>query len=121
MKRSLIATLIIGIVVALIVIALHATRAIAGLESALARVLLRHETATHAIGEKSQYVVVSLLALGVAWLCLSRVPQTRMRSLVAVLAIELVGLSWVFSLYRVYFQPLPALLALALGLAGAEA
>src|SRR5947207_13486997 len=60
---------------------------------------------------KCQPGIVVLLSLGVAWLTLSSVPRRRSRLLVLFLLIELLGLSWVCSLYRVFFQPLPSILA----------
>ena len=75
MKRSLITTLIIGVAVALIVGALHATKVIAGFEAVAAQLVTDYAGATRVVGEKWQYVFVLLIALGVAWLSLSnRVP-----------------------------------------------
>src|SRR6266480_2982025 len=120
MKRSLITTLIIGVAVGLIVGLLHATRAIVGLETALGALVSHYGSATRVVGEKWQYVFVLLLALGVAWLSLSSVRRTRTRLLVVFLLIELLGLSWVCSLYRVFFQPLPSMFAVVLALIVAE-
>ena len=71
MKRSLITTLIIGVAVALIVVALHATKVIAGFEAVAAQLVTDYAGATRVVGEKWQYVLVLLIALGVAWLTLS--------------------------------------------------
>ena len=71
MKRSLITTLIIGVAVALIVGALHATKVIAGFEAVAAQLVTDYAGATRVVGEKWQYVFVLLIALGVAWLSLS--------------------------------------------------
>jgi len=71
MKRSLITTLIIGVAVALIVIALHATKVIAGFEAVAAQLVTDYAGATRVVGEKWQYVFVLVIALGVAWLGLS--------------------------------------------------
>jgi class 3 adenylate cyclase len=120
MKRSLITTLTIGVVVAGVVGILHGTKVILGVETALAGLVSHDGSATRVVGEKGQYVFVLLLALGVAWLSLTSLRQNRIRLLVALLSIELLGLCWVCSLYRVYFQPLPSILALVLGLAAAE-
>ena len=120
MKRSLITTGIIGVVVAIIVGALHVSRLMLGFETALAELVSRYAGATRVVGEKWQYVFVLLLALGVAWLSLSSVRRTRTRLLVVFLLIELLGLSWVCSLYRVFFQPLPSMFAVVLALIVAE-
>jgi class 3 adenylate cyclase len=120
MKRSLITTLIIGGAVAAIVSALHATGLLFGFETALGRLVSDYASATRVVSEKWQYVFVLLLALGVAWLSLSRVPRGGARLLIVFLVIELLGLSWVCSLYRVFFQPLPSVLAVALALIAME-
>src|SRR5437667_12882788 len=123
MKRSLITTLIIGVAVALIVGLLHATRAIVGLETALGALVSHYASATRVVSEKWQYVFVLLLALGVAWLGLSPAaagPRGRTRLLAVFLLIELLGLSWVCSLYRVFFQPLPSMFAVVLTVLAAE-
>jgi class 3 adenylate cyclase len=119
MKRSLI-TLIIGGAVAAIVSALHATGLLLGIETAVGGLVSDYASATRVVSEKWQYVFVSLLALGVAWLSLSRVPRDGARLLIVFLAIELLGLSWVCSLYRVFFQPLPSVFAVALALIATE-
>lgn len=114
MKRSLVTTLIIGGVVASIIGALHATGLFLGLENAIGRLVSDYAGATRVVGEKWQYVFISLLAFGVAWLSLSGVPRGGIRLLIVFLMIELLGLSWVCSLYRVFFQPLPSIFAVAL-------
>ena len=120
MKRSVVTTLVIGIVVALVVSGLHATGLLLRVETAAAGLVSRHVSATRVVGEKWQYVLVLLFAVGVPWLFLSGVPRNRARLLVLVLLIELVGLSWVCSLYRVLFQPLPSAFAVVFGLIAAE-
>ena len=120
MKRSLITTLIIAVVVAVIVGALHATKAIAGFEAVAAQLVADYSSATRVIGEKWQYVFILMIALGVTWVSLSNVPRWRSRLLVGLLLVELFGLSWVCSLYRVFLQPAPSVLALLFAFATAE-
>jgi class 3 adenylate cyclase len=120
MKRSLITTLVIGVVVAIVVGVLHATKAIAGFEDAVAQLVSDYARATRIVGEKWQYVFVLLTAVGVAWVSLRNLPRTRSYLLFGVLLIELLGLSWVCSLYRVFFQPIPCIFAVALAVATAE-
>jgi class 3 adenylate cyclase len=115
MKRSVVTTLIIGVAVATIVGVLHASRLLPRLE-----LVSHYANATRVVGEKWQYIFVLLLALGVAWLSLRSVSPNRTRLLVVVLLIELVGLSWVCSLYRVFFQPLPSIFAAVFALISAE-
>jgi adenylate cyclase len=120
MKRTLITTLIIGVAVAVIVAALHATKIIAGFETVTAQLVTDYASATRVIGEKWQYVFVLLVAIGVAWLSLSNVPQWRSFLLIGLLVLELFGLAWVCSLYRVFFQLAPSVLAAVIALFAAE-
>jgi class 3 adenylate cyclase len=120
MKRSLFTTLIIGGAIAAIVSALHATGLLLGLETAVGGLVSDYASATRVVSEKWQYVLVSLLGFGVAWLSLSRVPRGGARLLIVFLVIELLVLSWVCSLYRVFFQPLPSVFAVVLALIATE-
>jgi adenylate cyclase/guanylate cyclase len=120
MKRSLITTLVIGVTVAVIVGALHATKIIAGFEAVAAQLVTDYAGATRVFGEKWQYVLVLLIALGVAWVTLSNVPRRWAWLLIGLLLVELFGLAWVCSLYRVFFQPAPSILALVFALLAAE-
>src|SRR5438132_14141288 len=114
MKRSLLTALIIGVAVAAVVSALHASRLILGFETAAGTVVSDYTSATRVVSEKLQYVLILLLALGVAWLSLSSVPRSRIRLLVAFLCIELLGLAWICLLYRIFFRPLRAFLSVAM-------
>jgi len=120
MKRSLITTLVIGVIVAIIVGALHATKAIAGFETAVAQLVSDYAGATRVVGKKWQYVLVLVTAVGVAWLSLRNLPRLRSYPLFGFLLVELLVLSWVCSLYRIFFQPVPCVLAVALAVAVAE-
>jgi class 3 adenylate cyclase len=124
MKRSLITTLVIGVAVAIVVGILHATRAIAGFEAGIAHLVSDYAGATRVVGEKWHYVFVLLIAAGVAWLSLRNPPPAgRLRNylLFGSLLIELLGLSWVCSLYRVFFQPVPCIFGVVLAVAFVEA
>jgi adenylate cyclase len=120
MKRSVITTLIIGVGVAIVVGALHATKFMAGFEAAAAHLVADYAGATRIVSEKWQYVPILLIALAVAWLSLSIVPRWRSRLLAGLLLLELLALSWICSLYRVFFQPAPSVLALVFAFAAAE-
>jgi len=61
--------------VTLIVVALHATKVIAGFEDCCCATRHDYAGATRIVGKKWQYVLVLLIALGVAWLTLSNVPR----------------------------------------------
>src|SRR6476469_353858 len=120
MKRSLVTTLIIGVAVALIVIALHATKVIAGFEAVVAQLVTDYAGATRVVGEKWQYVLVLLIARGASWLTLTNVPRWLAWLLIGLLLVELFGLAWVCSLYRVFFQPGPSLLAVVCAVLAVE-
>jgi class 3 adenylate cyclase len=123
MKRSLIATLVIGVVVAIVVGVLHATKAVAGFEAGVAQLFSDYAGATRVVGEKWQYFFVLLIAAGTAWLSLRNpAPAGRSRNylLFGFLLVELLVLSWVCSLYRVFFQPVPCIFAVALAVVAAE-
>jgi class 3 adenylate cyclase len=120
MKRSLITTLVIGVAVAIVVGVLHATKAIAGFETAVAQLVSDYARATRVVGEKWQYIFVLMTAVGVAWLSLRNLPRLRSYPLFGLLLIELLFLSWVCSLYRIFFQPVPCIFAVALAVAAAE-
>src|SRR6266436_2017721 len=120
MKRLLITTLVIGVGVAFAVGALDASKSLGGIENAGARLVSDYAGATRIVGEKWQYVFILLVALIVAWFSLSIVPRWRSRLLVGLLLVELFALSWVCSLYRVFFQPIPSVLALVFAFVLAE-
>jgi class 3 adenylate cyclase len=120
MKRSLVTTLVIGVAVTIVVGVLHATKAMAGFEAGVARLVTDYAAATRVVGEKWQYVFVLMAATGVAWLGLRNLPRVRSYSLFGFLLIELLALAWVCSLYRVFFQPVPCIFAVVLAVAAAE-
>ena len=120
MKRLLITTLVIGIAVALAVGGLHVGKVLAGVENAGARLVSNYGGATRIVSDKAQYIFILLIALAVAWLSLTIVPRWRSRLLIGVLLVELFVLSWVCSLYRIFFQPIPSVLALVFAFAVAE-
>jgi class 3 adenylate cyclase len=123
MKRSLITTLVIGVAVAIVVGILHATKAIAGLEAGIGHLVSDYAGATRVVGEKWQFVFIFLIAAGVAWLSLKNPPasgRSRNYLLFGFLLVELLVLSWVCSLYRVFFQPVSCIFAVALAAAFVE-
>jgi class 3 adenylate cyclase len=120
MKRSLVITVIVGVAVAGIVSVLHASGLILRFERAVIGPISDYTRATRVVSEKWHYVFVPLLALGVAWLTLTSVSRRGTRWLFLVLLIELLGLSWVCSLYRIFFQPLPSIFAVLLAWLVAE-
>src|SRR5881398_2218062 len=120
MRRLLITTVMIGCATAIIAGALHASRAMAGFENVTAQLVSDYADATRIVGEKWQYLFVFVIALSIAWLSLRISNRWRSRLLIGLLLVELVGLSWVCSLYRVFFQPAPSVLALFIAFLAAE-
>lgn len=120
MQRSSIVALILGAVVSAIVIALHATGVTLPLEEWAMSLLSRSETTTKVVGVKAQYALVALLSLGVTWLVVKSSQRKRLALPLMILALELMAVTWVCLLYHVFFQPLPSLLAVGLGLVTAN-
>ena len=114
MKRSLVAALIVGVIVSAIVIALHAMRVTLPLEEMAVNLLSGGRPVARVIGVPAQYAIVLLLSVSVAWLVISSSRRKRLSWPIGILALEVVTLSWVCLLYQVFFQPLPAVLAIAL-------
>jgi len=121
MNRTLISALLIGVVVAAVVGVLHAIGALLPFETAMLTLISHHRyLGTRTPGNVLQFAVMLLVASGVAWLTLTSAQRSRIGWLSLVLLIELIGLTWICSLYRISFQPLPALLAVGLAFVVAE-
>lgn len=119
MKR-LRAALILGAISSAVIIALHATRVTRPLEQAAIGLLPGSDTATRAVGAMTQYAIVVLLSVGIAWLVLASTRRKSVGWIAGILAIELLALAWVCLLYQVVFQPLPSLFAVLLGFVAAS-
>src|SRR5256885_1199224 len=111
MKRHIIAALIIGLIVAGLIVGLEIAGWLARTEYGVAR--LFPETTTRLIAAAG-YGIVVILAIGIAFLTLAFSRRGRMLLIVAILLVELVALAWVCSLYKLEFQPAPAMAAVML-------
>src|ERR1700730_5621935 len=120
MKRSLVATFTIGILVAAVVLALHATGLLTRLEAVVATLLSHRRTVPEGLSSIWQYILVPLLAVGVAWMTVSSVQRARVAWLVLILLVELAGMAWVCTLYHTLFQPLRTMWAVALSCLAAQ-
>ena len=120
MKRSLVATLIIGFLVAGIIGALHASGLLLHLERPIAEFISHHGGTTKSVGDKWQYLFVALLSFGVAGLTLTSSRCGRVGWLVLALLIELLVFFRICLLYHVFFQPLPSIFAVVLAFIAAE-
>ncbi len=113
MKRPLLVTLIIGIFVVVAVSALHLSQQVLQFESRAADYLSPYSAATHFVAKQWQYVFMSILSFGVAALTLTSLRRSRIGLVVTGLLIELAAVSWICSLYHVFFQPFPSMFAVA--------
>jgi adenylate cyclase len=114
MKRPLIATLIIGIFVVIAVSAMHLSAQVLQFEARVADYISSYAAATHVVPKQWQYVFMSILSFGVAALTVTSLRRGRIGLLVFGLLIELVAVAWILALYKVFFQPIPSMLAVAL-------
>jgi adenylate cyclase len=115
MKRPLLSALILGLIAGGIVMGLDRSGVLDRPELAMTNILSRPADASRRISDFWQYVLVFILAIGVAWMSLVTTRRARLGSLVAILLIEFVGAAWVFSLFHVLFQPLLAVASTVLG------
>ena len=120
MKRSLLISGAIALIVGGLISVLHATGLLAPIEQPLADFVYRNLGATRFVAEPWQYLLVLLLAFGVAAFTTTTAHRWRLGLLVLALLIELAGLAWVCVLYRTFFQPLPSMFAVVLGFIAAE-
>jgi adenylate cyclase len=121
MKRSTLAALIIGFVVSGIVIALQVSGGLLRVEFLISDYVARHTAiATSVVAEQWQYVVIAVVALIVAWFTIENTKPRRSWWLLAVLSVELIGAAWVLGLYKIFFQPLPSVLAVILSFVAAQ-
>ncbi len=118
MKRHIIATLIIGLVVGGLILTLHVNGWLVRPEQALTD-LLSGEGTVRRLLAVVQYSIVFAAAIGTVSLTLSSTRRGRMSFIMAILLVELAGVAWVCSLYKLQFQPLPAMAAVVLGYLGA--
>lgn len=121
MKRSVIASLTIALVVAAVVGGLHAAGVLLRFELVATQYISHYGHATRVIANYWQYVFIFVLALGVAWMTLATSRRRRIGWLVLVLLAELVAATWVCSLYRTFFQPWPSITAVLFAFVSAQA
>jgi class 3 adenylate cyclase len=116
MKRHVIAALIIGFVVGGLIVGLEMSEWLMRPERAVNGLLPQTTTRLMAA---VLYAFAFVAAAGVAFLTLAASRRGRMGLIVAILLVELAGVAWVCSLYKVEFRPLPAMAAVVLGYLGA--
>ena len=114
MKRPLIITLIVGIFVVIAVSALQLVPQVAQLEARAADSISSYTAATRVVPKQWQYVFMLILSFGIAALTVTSLRRGRIGLLALGLMIELAAVSWICGLYKVFFQPFPSMLAVAL-------
>ena len=119
MKRPVVVILIIGILVAVLVALLHGLGVLVRIEQPIAGLISHFNSISHPAGEFWQYLLIVVLAVGMAALTSLGMHRTRMVWVAGALLIEIIGLAWVCALYHVLFQPLPSILAVALAFVAA--
>src|SRR5881392_1259711 len=115
MKRHVITALIIGLVVTGLIIGVEIAGWLARPEEMAAGLI--PET-TKRVLPAIQYAVVVVAAIGVAFLALASTRRDRIGLIVGALVIEIAGVAWICSLYKVSFQPLPAMAAVVFAFFG---
>ena len=98
----------IGLAAAAVAALLHATGVLRPIENLISG------SAVSLAGEVWTYLTAVVLAILTAWLTVNSLHRIRIGWLVAVLAVELLIAVWVCMLYGLRFQPLPAIIAIAL-------
>ena len=119
MKRPPVTALIIGILIAGGIGLLHALQLLSRVE-VLAQQFVSEHTITKVIGEQWQYILMSILSVGVAWMTLTSSRPSRLAWLVFALLLELAAFTWIASLYHVFLQPLPLMFAVVLAFVVSE-
>lgn len=120
MKRLFPIALVIGLIAAAIVIALHVSGVLFHLELGTSRIISPDRAPAGLTGIIWQSSLIILLAVGISWLTLTSLRRGRIGWLVLVLLLELAALSWICALYQVLFQPLPFMVAGALAYLASE-
>ena len=121
MKRSSLVPLILGAIVAAIIIAARVSGLLHAAENAVSTLFPGSGESLRFVGAFAQYLLVVFLSCGVVWLVVTSTKKERVAWLLGLLALELLVVSWIGLLYQVFFQPLPSILAVGLGLGVAHA
>src|SRR5713226_1359290 len=110
MKRPLLATLIVGVFAIVVVSAAQLSPQVLQFEQRFAEFISPYSQANRVVGKQWQYLFITILSFGIAVLTVTSLRRGRIGLLAAGLLIELAAVSWICSLYKVFFQPLPSML-----------
>jgi adenylate cyclase len=119
MKRSLLFAFIIAAAVALIASIAHAGGWFAGIQVPLKNWMVKLNGPARDLSGIWQYCLVILLGFATAWITITSARRHGIALLVIAVIIEILTLTWVLSLYHIFFAPAPCILAAALGYGGA--
>lgn len=119
MKRSLASALLITLGLTVLLGVVHGFGLLGGIENGLLAILSHHRPG-RVVGLFWQLLIIIGLGFIISWLTLSSRKRVRIGLVALVLVFELIGLTWIFSLYRVGFHPLPSILAVALAFVVSE-
>jgi adenylate cyclase len=111
MKRSIIVSAVIGLIVAGVLCAVQACGVLFRPEFAVTDLIMRHSNIARLLANHWQYFFIILFAFAVAWATVEGAPRGWAWWVVAILIAELIGITLVCALYRLFFQPLPSVLA----------
>lgn len=119
MKRSLVSAIIIAVAVGGVAIISHATGWFAVIDAPLKNWLQKVNGQSHDLSKIWHYNLIVLLGLATAWIAITSGRKHGTLILVFALSIELLALTWVLSLFHIFFAPLPSILAVALSFGAA--
>jgi class 3 adenylate cyclase len=119
MRRHIIFAIAIGIVVAALVSAAHALGWLWPAETPLQDWMQRAEVPSTVLGNVWQYLFILPVSLAVACVTLITARRHRVAWLILAFAAEMLALVWVGSLYHIFFQPLPCVIAAVFAYAAA--
>src|SRR6267378_655904 len=119
MKRSLLFALIIAVAVAAVASISHAGGWFVGLELPLKNWIEKLNGPARDLNGIWQYSLITLLSLATAWITITSARRHGIALLVVAIVMELLTLTWVCSLYHIFFAPLPCILAVILSYGGA--
>jgi adenylate cyclase len=119
MKRSLITAGSIAIGVAAVAIISHATGWFAAIDLPLKNWLQKLNGPSHDLSKIWQANLIVLLGVATAWITITRARRHGIAKLVLAVIAELLALTWVLSLFHIFFAPLPSIVAVALSFGAA--
>ena len=118
MKRSLLFAFVIAIAVAVIASVSHVAGWFAWVELPLKNWMEKLNGPSRDLHRIWQYGALLLLGVGTAWITITSARRHGVALLVLAVVMELLALTWVCSLYHIFFAPFPSILAVSLSFGG---